>query len=309
MQRARILHALVAVVAEVGVARATVTAVCADAAISRRTFYAVFESLEDCFLAMMDDGYRRVDALIADAFVGERSWQDGVRNALAALLAMFDEQPVLARVWLVETLAAGPRALERRKRHIAALTRTIVARWPAPEGVELNALAATAAMESVLGIIHTRVLSGPDEPLVELLGPLAGLVTTLYLGPGAAANEIERGETFARASAARRQAQSRSGVATATAGVPPALRNPRAHRARACVLYLAQHPGSSNRQVAQAVGIPRHDQMSRLLARLAGMGLLVKHEGLPGRPNAWFVSPSGRQAAIALQDLCGSDVS
>jgi hypothetical protein len=49
------------------------------------------------------------------------TWQDGVRSALVSLLAFLDCEPLLARVWLIESLAAGAWALERRERDLAAL--------------------------------------------------------------------------------------------------------------------------------------------------------------------------------------------
>ena len=36
-------------------------------------------------------------------------------------------------------------------------------------------------MASVLGIIHSHILTGWPTPLIELLGPLTGLVAALYL--------------------------------------------------------------------------------------------------------------------------------
>src|SRR6185437_14861152 len=98
---------MVDLAAESGFAAITVSAMCARAKVSRATFYALFGSLEECFLAVMNDGYERVRAAIEDAFVGADCWRVGVRDALAALLVMFDREPRLARVWFVETLAAG----------------------------------------------------------------------------------------------------------------------------------------------------------------------------------------------------------
>ncbi len=73
--------------------------------------------------------------LMSQAFADQDDWREGIRGALESLLMFFDEQPLLARVWLVESLAAGSWALERRERHVRALTRMIVTRWPLPPGV------------------------------------------------------------------------------------------------------------------------------------------------------------------------------
>ncbi|HEY8304312.1 MAG TPA: helix-turn-helix domain-containing protein [Solirubrobacteraceae bacterium] len=61
---------------------------------------------------------------------------------------------------------------------------------------------------------------------------------------------------------------------------------------------LGQHPGQSNRQVAELVDIVDQGQMSKLLARLARAGLLQNtatgaHDR--GEPNHWTLSPAGQQ--------------
>ncbi len=294
---------MVLTVGERGFARTTVSGVCARARVSRGTFYEAFDGLQDCFLAVIDEGHWRAHALMFVAFEGEECWREGVRAALASLLALFDEEPLLARVWFVETLAAGSWALEHRGRRVAALTAMIVERWPMPEDARVNPLAAAGVMESVLGIIHTRLLTGSKEPLVGLLGPLMGLITVVYAGGGAAAVEIERGEAHALAILSARQPRPDS-ESTGDIDVPSALRDPRAHRARECLHYLAENPGVSNRDVARAVGIARQEQISKLLARLNTLGVLTKRAALPGASNAWLLTPYGMRVSHALRVEC-----
>lgn len=305
LQRARIVDAMVFLVEERGFGGVTVGGVCARARVSRGSFYEVFDGLRDCFLAVIDDGYQRARALIAQAFEREEYWLDGVRAALASLLALFDDEPLLAWVWFVETLAAGAWALERRERHVAALTRMIVERWPIREDAPSVPLAAAGVMESVLGIIHTRLLTRRNEPLIGLLGPFMGLIAAIYLDASSAAAQIEQGEALAREIIAARPLQ--PGMA-GDAPIPDTLRDPRAHRARECLLYLSAHPGASNREIAEAAGIARQAQISRLLARLSAQGLLTKHPGRPGGPNAWSLTSLGARVSRALEDEYDSDV-
>jgi AcrR family transcriptional regulator len=299
--RARIVAAMVLIVSEQGFARATVSGVCVRARVSRGTFYESFDGLQDCFIAVIDDGYRRAHALISEAFEGQRCWRAGLRAAVGALLVFFDDEPLLARVWLVETLAAGSWALERRERHVAALTELIIERWPLPEGAEVNPLASRAAIESVLAIIHGQLLTGSEGPLVALLGPLMGLISTAFLGPRAAARDVERGHAHALQILAERQ--SRATCASAReVEIPAVLRNPRAHRTRECLYYVASNPGASNRQIATALGIARQEQISKVLARLYAIGLLLKRAGPPGGANAWSLTSHGTQVIHALRN-------
>ncbi|HEY3828873.1 MAG TPA: hypothetical protein VGL57_06725 [Solirubrobacteraceae bacterium] len=301
VQRARIVDAMVCAADELGFVRVTIGGVCSRARVSRATFYEAFDGLQDCFTAVIDEGYECAHALISLAFEGEEHWLDGVRAALASLLALFDEEPKLARVWCVQAFAAGPWALARREYHIAALTETIGKHWVLSEGAQVNPLAVRGVVESILGIIQMRLLADSEEPLLGLLGSLMGLIGAVYNGGRAATVEMERGEAYARAMLARRQRPPGSEDIRESVEIPSALRDARAHRARACLSYLAENPGASNREVARAVGIARQEQISKLLARLNALGLLLKRAALPGGANAWSLTSHGMRVTRALR--------
>jgi predicted transcriptional regulator len=73
---------------------------------------------------------------------------------------------------------------------------------------------------------------------------------------------------------------------------------PAPRRVRA-LLYLADHPGASNREVGAAVGVADDGQVSRILRRLLDLGLAVNHNGGKdsGGPNAWQLTLAGVHAA------------
>jgi AcrR family transcriptional regulator len=294
-RRSRILAGMTASVAERGYAGTTVSDVCAAARVSRGTFYEEFDGLHECFLAVMDDAYRRVRALIVEAFAGEEEWLDGVRSALLALLSFFDREPSLARVWVVETLAAGSWALEQRELRVRGLLDTIVSRWPAPEGIAPNPLAAAGMVDIALARVQSLLLSESGEPFVSLLAPLMGIIASVYLGARAASAEVECAAVLASARAPERDAPALVGVE-----LPDLLRDPRAVRARRCLLYVREHPSRSNRQIGRAAGIERPTQVSRLLARLRALGLLEKAQAPPGKANAWTLTTLGERVADAL---------
>lgn len=298
MRRAQILEAMVLLVSERGFAHTTVAEVCTAAKVSRRTFYEHFAGLEECLLAVMDDANYRVRSVVSGAFDEEQRWQDGVRRAVASLLLLFECEPRLARVCFVETLAAGSWALERRARHIMQLVSMIVERWPIPNDLHVDAFAAAAVMEALLGIIHKRLLTEREQPLVSLLTPLMGLISAIYLDPRSAEEEVRRAEAFAGELRIARDLV--PDLLPHGSAVPAALRDPRAHRARACLRYLAGHDGASNMQIAAGIEVARPEQISRLLTRLSGMGLLVKSSGSPGRPNAWSLSSGGAAVTRSL---------
>ena len=305
LQRMRIIDAMKGVVAERGYANASVAGVVERAGVSRVSFYELFDGLEDCFLAVLRSVMGRSTALILEAFEREDCWLDAVCAGLVALLRFLDAEPQSARVCIVEALAAGPRALERRQRELAVLAPLIDAgRAQASSGCRPPALAVEGVIASVDGVLHARLVSGQAPPFIDLLGPLIGLVLLPYLDAAALATQVERAEAI---SAEISQGDSGEPLPHPSQiyEIPDGLKDPVAHRARQCVLYLARNPGASNRQIALGIGVSHQGQISTLLGRLARMGLLVRHQRGPGRANAWRLTPRGEQVSGALGRLGG----
>ncbi len=302
-QRARIMRAAARVVAEQGFGGTSIALVIETAGVSRATFYDLFENFEQCFLAMVDAAMRRATARIAEAFAQHATWQERALAGLATLLRALDADPYLARVCLVETLGAGQAALEYHARELELLKHMVDdAAGPARAGRHSSAMSAEAVVTSVAGILHRRVVSGEAPPFVDLLVPLVSLALEPYLDPRAVAQAQERAGQLAR-ELAKEHAMRRSRPA-ADAAIPKALSNPRAHRSRECLWYLAAHPGSSNREVGEGIDLARPEQAAGLLARLADLGLLDKR-GRPGHPNAWSLTPQGERVVQALADQYG----
>jgi AcrR family transcriptional regulator len=115
-QRGRMLAAMAGAVGEQGYGAIAVADVIARAGVSRKTFYEHFENKEECFLAAYDAGVGlmldAIDQAIRDAA------PDGplaiARAGTARYLETLAASPAFARTFLIEVLAAGPRALERR---------------------------------------------------------------------------------------------------------------------------------------------------------------------------------------------------
>jgi AcrR family transcriptional regulator len=311
-RRERILAAMVEVVAERSFERTSVKLVAGRAGVSTSTFYEEFKSLRDCFVAVLDLGLERGGELIAQAFAREERWQDGVLGALASLLVFFDSEPSLTRIWFVEALAAGSWALERREHINRMLRSTIVEHWVIRGEEPPEPVAAGGVMASVLGIIHTHLVTERPEPLIELLGPLMGLVTTLYLDKQDVAREVERGAQVGRDihlgdTRWTLPVQQTEPPIAPDAALPATLTNPSATRARECLLYLAGHPGASNSEMATAIGVAHKSHISRLLSYLLEEGFAVKRSGGVGLPNAWRLTQQGEQAARIL--IGGTSVS
>ena len=312
-QRERVIAALVNVVAERGYRAASVEAVIGRARVSRRTFYELFGSIEECFGEVLVDGLVRSKAIMSEAYERESHWEGGVREALAGLLVLFDSEPKLARVWFIESLAAASWAVEQRERNVAELRALVVGFWQPPKEGSPVASEAVApqpdspevvgVMAAVLGVIHTHLLTRQPEPLISLLAPLVGIVMAAYVPPAQAAREVKRAAERSRELLrAPYPPPHRPAHPALPVELAQPLRDPRAHRARSVLLYLLEHPGSSNRQIATGIDMASHTQASSLLRRLGAMGLLVKSQGARGLANEWSLSESGALAAHAIAD-------
>jgi AcrR family transcriptional regulator len=284
--RTCILRAMAELVAEREMHSVTAAEVAARAGVSRARFDEQFADLEECFLAALELGVRRGRSVMASAYSSQPTWVDGVRAALVALLAMLDEEPELARLWIVHSLGGGPRVL-RRRAEVSAVLCEFVDRGRS-EGLVRGgppALTAEGVVGAVLAILQARLLAPEPEPLSELQGQLMSLILLPYLGAAAARRELKR--------VAPRTPESPPGGRSVVEGIGMRL----THRT-ACVLgAIASHPGASNREVASLAGIVDQGQISKLLSRLEGLGLIVNvgPGGFRGAPNAWTLTPRGEQ--------------
>jgi len=288
-------------ISERGAANVSVAHVVARSGVSRRTFYEIFDDREDCFLAAFDDALAHVAAGVLLAYEHSGSWRARVRSALTALLESLDYDRATGRLLVVESLAAGPRALERRQSVLAQIVPVIgQGEGEAKGGIELPALTAEGIVGGVLSVLHARLTEPRSGGLLELVNPLMGMIVLPYLGPAAARKEIEQ------------PAPQRSGKRPLVRADPlqdlPMRFTYRTMRVLISIAALAgkgSYP--SNRAVGEHAGIGDQGQASKLLARLHKLGLIENRGGDParGEPNAWMLTVAGRQVHESIAGLGG----
>jgi AcrR family transcriptional regulator len=284
LQRARIVSAMVDVVAERGVARSTVAHVVGRSGVSRRTFYELFDDREDCFVAAFDMAVERAAARVAPAFGEGTGWLERTRNGLRAGLEFLDDEPALGRLGIVDALGAGPVALERRTCVVRVLIDAVDRGRREPKAAgRLTRLTAEGIVGAVLAVLHARLTEREPRPMVSLLGPLMGLIVLPYQGRAVAEREA------ARPTPKRRR--------TAPPVVDPLrdLEMRLTYRTVRVLAAIASVPGASNRVVSDAAGVADQGQISKLLARLEHLGLIenVGEGHSRGEPNAWRLTSRG----------------
>jgi AcrR family transcriptional regulator len=294
IQRVRILMAMAEVAAERGAGQASVAHIVSRAGVSRRTFYDLFEDREDCFLATFDEVVARASLPVLVAYRAESKWRERIRAGLLALLVFFDEEPALARFCVVEALAAGPRALERRGELVDQLVSVVdegrgerPARTP-----EAPPLAAEGAVGAVLAVIHRRLAVGGPEPLTSLLGSLCSAIVLPYQGASVAQKELHRPAPSLKPNPVRHYGDPLEGLDMRIT-----------YRTVRVLIAIGSGPGASNREIATLAGIQDQGQVSKLLTRLEHLGL-IHNEGVgpaKGAPNAWTLTAKGQRVEEAVR--------
>jgi AcrR family transcriptional regulator len=292
------LQAMTEIVADCGLYGTTIGAVAARARVSRVTFTDIFGSVEHAFVELVKQVTSWPANQVREAFEGESTWRSSVLAGLEALLLLLDSEPALARVCLIDALAGPPAALEHRAELLQPLVALIDgAREDLPSDAQPPPVTGEATVAAVAGILHARLVALQAPPFIDLLGELAALVVAPYLGFREAEEAARLGAARSRAIARERSSRPRH----RRVAIPSQLHHARASRARACVLYVAEHPGASNRKIAVGIGIRHVGQASTLLSRLERLQVLTKRAGGAGRPNAWMLSPQGEEVVRLLK--------
>jgi AcrR family transcriptional regulator len=97
-----------------GYAGLTVEDVIARAGVSRRTFYDQFANKEDAFLAAYDEVTAQLLENIDVALRSAEDFADAVERCLEAFLYYLAVEPAFAHMCMVDVLAAGQSAIDRR---------------------------------------------------------------------------------------------------------------------------------------------------------------------------------------------------
>jgi AcrR family transcriptional regulator/DNA-binding MarR family transcriptional regulator len=295
-QRTRLLDATFALVAAEGYPRLTARRVSGWAGVSNKTFYDLFSDREDCFLAAFDYAIDQLTTVVVPAWEGERDWAAGVRAGLGALLGFLDEQPALRRLVFVEALGAGPRVLARRAEVLDTLAGPVdEGRRGVKVGGELPPLTAEGIVGATFGVIYARLSQDDSEPLTGLLNALMATIVLPYRGHAAAAREHAR--LGPEVTAVTRG--TKGGKLVASVGKPAMALDfrltVRTHLVLTALARLGESGSDpSNREIASAAGVRDQGQISRLLARLEGLGLVENSgAGRAGVANAWRLTRKG----------------
>jgi AcrR family transcriptional regulator len=192
-QRRRILDAVADVVSLAGYSGMSVEEIVSAAGVSRRTFYDNFKDKEDAFLTAFDTISLELAQSVRAAYDASETFPEGVIACLRAFLEFVAAHPQYADACIVEVLAAGPAALERRNAVMRAFAElTLQGAETEPGSLHPPPLTAETIVGGIYEIVYARVLQGKTSDLPELLPDLAYSMMLPYLGHEAAEREAAR---------------------------------------------------------------------------------------------------------------------
>jgi AcrR family transcriptional regulator len=188
-QRERLIAGLAEAVAEKGYAAVTLADITKQAKVSRRVFYANFESKEQCFLAAFEVVVAHLRELVAERVEGIPGWPQRAIAAARAILAFLASEPDLARLCLVESRGGGPAVTARFNEAAGELAPLLrqgraerpKAERPLPDSTE------DSTIGSLVSLAYRKAAAGEAKQLEDLLPDCTEFVLSPYLGPAEAA--------------------------------------------------------------------------------------------------------------------------
>lgn len=179
VQRARMLRAMAEVVAERGFVNTSVAAVIERAGVSRETFYQQFTSKQDCFIATLEEAIGRLAGTLAGVLSDASGTPlERYEALLTSYLDTVRAQPAIARLFLIQTYAAGPDAMRRRLELQQQFVESIVGIF----GVRTaqGRFHAESLVATTISAVTGRFVSDDLPGLAALRPKLLALAATLF---------------------------------------------------------------------------------------------------------------------------------
>jgi AcrR family transcriptional regulator len=181
--RERILVAMAEVVAKRGYQGTTIEHIVKRAGVSRATFYEHFENREDCLLAGFADAAAKLQGRMEASAAESAEWPERIRAALAEFLDYSAANPATARTCIVESVTAGPVAMERYERAL----QTFVPLFRQGRDFEKSTGELPDDLEDLIigglvWMVHQRLLRNEIDEIPGLLPTMLEFALVPYLG-------------------------------------------------------------------------------------------------------------------------------
>jgi AcrR family transcriptional regulator len=179
----RIMDALAELTTEQGYEATKISDIVKRAGVARKTLYDNFEGKEEVFLAAFDAARDEILRRVEEGSDGS-DWQDRVEGGLAAFLGYVAEQPILARMCMIEALSATPATTKRYEDALETFVE--LTRGTLPQDERLPDTIAETLVGGVAWIVYQQIRRGEAERAEDLLPELTEFMMAPYLGVGMA---------------------------------------------------------------------------------------------------------------------------
>ncbi|TDD26836.1 TetR/AcrR family transcriptional regulator [Actinomadura sp. KC06] len=182
VHRDRLCAAMAAAMTEKGYVGTSVEDVLKRARVSRQSFYGLFSSKLDCFMAAFDQATEVLRRRLEGAVEGGGDPAERFERAFTAYLEALASEPGYARLFLVEVYAAGPEAIQRRS-EIQHDLASALAEMMGVTGE--TARFACQIVVSAVGAMVTPAVAAGDTAALRAVGPPVVEHVRLLLRSGA----------------------------------------------------------------------------------------------------------------------------
>jgi len=191
-KREKILEGMLEAVGAEGYDATSVRTVLDRTGLYRQAFYDNFADKDACYLAALDMGIARLEALMVRAAASEESWRARLRAGLGALLDELDAEPDFGRGVIVGVHSAGSEALARRAEAMKRAADFIdLARLDAGESDSPPQIAPEGIVAGIHAIVHSRLSTGATDGFRRLLPEFMYFAVLPYFGADAASAEMQ----------------------------------------------------------------------------------------------------------------------
>src|SRR5215213_2557490 len=185
-------RALIDLCFERGFAELGVEDLCRRAGVERAEFDRRYADLEDCFCAVFE---HELDLLLIEfgaALENAGGWRERLRAVAYAFHRWLAADPARTHLMVTEIRTAGERAQSIQWRGIAQMIELLdEGRSAAPDPDRITKATAEALAGGILTQIYAAVAEGPLGPESELVPELMYTAVLPYVGPEAAAEELQ----------------------------------------------------------------------------------------------------------------------
>lgn len=172
-RRDQLLTAAFELFAQLGYVNTSIEQICQTAYVGNKAFYELFESKEDCYLALMQETAARIEGLVEDELAAVPAGEPQsttVQRVLSAMTHAFVDDPRVGVVAFRECTGISPRVESQRRANRGWAARFVESYWRsiAPAGTTVDyRVMAVAAVGGVFELIVDFLESGDTSRSIE----------------------------------------------------------------------------------------------------------------------------------------------